>query len=127
MPTNKAQFPEICHLDLSQEYYFKEGCYILEHWNQDQDGECSIARATVKPGVQTRRHQLTGVTERYLIQSGTGRVEIGDRVEEVQAGSVVIIPPQCPQRIQNIGDNDLVFLAICTPRFTPGSYEDLEG
>jgi len=126
MPTNKAHLPEICHLDTSQEYYFREGCYILEHWNQSHDGECSIARATVKPGVRTRLHKLSGVTERYLIQSGKGRAEIGDKVEEVQAGSVVVIPEHCPQRIQNTGEDDLVFLAICTPRFTPESYQDLE-
>jgi hypothetical protein len=28
------------------------------------------------------------------------------------------------KRISNSGDNDLVFLAICTPRFENGVYED---
>jgi oxalate decarboxylase/phosphoglucose isomerase-like protein (cupin superfamily) len=38
----------------------------------------------------------------------------------------VYIPPGCPQRIANIGAADLVFLAICTPRFVRDAYEDLE-
>jgi oxalate decarboxylase/phosphoglucose isomerase-like protein (cupin superfamily) len=30
------------------------------------------------------------------------------------------------QRIANIGEDDLVFLAVCTPRFTKEVYEVLE-
>jgi mannose-6-phosphate isomerase-like protein (cupin superfamily) len=40
---------------------------------------------------------------------------------------VVLIPAACPQRITNTGAGDLVFLAICTPRFTYEAYEELEG
>jgi hypothetical protein len=32
----------------------------------------------------------------------------------------------CAQRIANLGDADLLFLAICTPRFVPACYESLE-
>ena len=28
--------------------------------------------------------------------------------------------------LANVGDTDLVFLAICSPRFRPEAYEDLE-
>ena len=38
----------------------------------------------------------------------------------------VLIPPGTRQRIANIGDADLLFLAVCTPRFTRAAYEDLE-
>ena len=37
-----------------------------------------------------------------------------------------MIPAGCRQRITNTGRDDLVFLALCTPRFVPASYEDLE-
>lgn len=57
---------------------------------------------------------------------GSGRAEIGDRApEDVRAGDVVLIPPGCRQRITNIGLNDLVFLAVCTPRFEQKNYEAL--
>lgn len=46
--------------------------------------------------------------------------------QEVEAGDVVLIPASCRQRIANIGAGDLVFLAICTPRFLPGAYEDID-
>jgi len=68
-----------------------------------------------------------GITERYVILTGTGLVEVGELTsQEVRCGDVVIIPPGCTQRISNHGEVDLVFLAICTPRFTPAAYEDLE-
>jgi mannose-6-phosphate isomerase-like protein (cupin superfamily) len=67
------------------------------------------------------------VTERYLILEGRGRVEVGDGPpEDVGPGAGVLIPPGVRQRITNMGDVDLIFLAICTPRFTLAGYEDVE-
>jgi mannose-6-phosphate isomerase-like protein (cupin superfamily) len=107
------------------EYFFAEGCFITEMWNSPHDAEVSVARARVEPGVTTRWHRLHGVTERYLILEG--RVEVGDLPpEDVGPGAVVLIPPETRQRITNTGDADLIFLAVCTPRFTLAGYEDLE-
>ncbi len=62
-----------------------------------------------------------------MILDGEGQVEVGDLPpQEVQAGDVVLIPPSVRQRITNAGTGDLVFLAICTPRFRPEAYEDAE-
>jgi mannose-6-phosphate isomerase-like protein (cupin superfamily) len=38
----------------------------------------------------------------------------------------VLIPAGVAQRIANAGDDDLVFLAICTPRFEHSAYEDID-
>ena len=109
------------------EYFFEEGCYILELANSPDDPEASIARVRVAPGVTTRLHRLQAVTERYVILQGRGEVECGAALRRVVgAGDVVLIPPRCPQRIRNPGAEDLVFLAICTPRFTPECYEDID-
>jgi mannose-6-phosphate isomerase-like protein (cupin superfamily) len=87
----------------------------------------SIARARVAPGVTTARHRLRGTVERYLILEGRGRVDIdGMPPAEVGPGDSVTIPAMCAQRIANLGDADLLFLAICTPRFVPACYESLE-
>jgi mannose-6-phosphate isomerase-like protein (cupin superfamily) len=65
--------------------------------------------------------------ERYVILEGTGRVEIGNLApQEVTAGDVLLIPPSCRQRIANVGSADLVFLAICSPRFRSEAYEDFD-
>jgi mannose-6-phosphate isomerase-like protein (cupin superfamily) len=118
---------QIIKISESDEYYFEEGCFILELSNLDQDPQLSIARARVKTGMSTRLHRLTGLVERYVILSGLGTVEIADLpAQTVSAGSVVIIPPLCSQKITNTGAEDLVFLALCTPRFQTQFYEDIE-
>jgi mannose-6-phosphate isomerase-like protein (cupin superfamily) len=114
------------HYPAATEYFFAEGCFITEWWNSTADPAVSVARARVEPGVTTRWHRLRGVTERYLILEGWGRVEVGDGPpEEVGPGAGVLIPPGVRQRITNLGDADLIFLAICTPRFTLAVYEDV--
>jgi mannose-6-phosphate isomerase-like protein (cupin superfamily) len=117
----------IKHPYLNNEFYIPERCYITELSNTTDDPEVSIARARVEPGVTTRWHRLKGTFERYYIVNGKGRVEVGDLPQrEVKAGDIVLIPPTCRQRITNTGSKDLVFLAICTPRFSNDVYEDIE-
>ena len=109
------------------EFFIDEGCHIIELSNSSEDADVSIAQARVRPGVTTRWHRLTDTVERYVIISGTGLVEVGElAATTVNPGDVVRIPALCPQRISNTGEQDLVFLAICSPRFTSSCYKDLE-
>lgn len=110
----------------SDEYWFREGCYITEWANDESDAEASVARVRVDPGATTRWHTLSGITERYVILAGRGRAEIGETNIDVAPGDVVVIEPGEAQRITNTGDSELVFLAICTPRFRPEAYRDIE-
>jgi mannose-6-phosphate isomerase-like protein (cupin superfamily) len=104
-----------------------ERCYIVEVLNDEADSALSIARARVTPGVTTRWHCVHGTVERYVIQAGCGRMEVGDLpAREVGSGDVVLIPAGCRQRIANTGSEDLIFLAICTPRFSFEAYEDID-
>ena len=118
---------KILHNHAQDEYWFHEGCHILEVANHADDPEVSIARARVEPGVATQWHCLHQTMERYLIVQGQGRAEIGELAPTpVATGDVVCIPPDTRQRICNTGKNDLVFYAICSPRFTPDCYRILE-
>jgi len=111
----------------SDESFIEEGCFILEVWNRPEDPALSIARARVGPGERTRLHRLVGVVERYLILAGTGMLEVeGLAPQRVGPGDLVYIPSSAAQRIENDGDRDLIFLALCTPRFTPEVYQDIE-
>lgn len=117
----------VLHHNESCEYVTSERCSILELSNDAEDPELSIARARVAPGVTTAWHCLQGTAERYVIQSGTGRVEVGEMdPQQVRPGEVVRIPPGVRQRICNTGEEDLIFLALCTPRFRPECYADLD-
>ena len=109
----------------ADETWFEEGCWIRECSNHPDDPECSIAQARVPAGAQTRWHRLTGTTERYVVLRGTGTVEVEAQRSDIGPGDVVIIPPGARQRVR-AGPDELVFLAICTPRFRPEIYEDVE-
>lgn len=112
---------------MPEEYWFDEGCYITELWNTESDESVSVARARVLPGQTTRWHQLNDITERYVILSGTGLAEVGNHEPQpLYNGDSVSIRAGEKQRIRNTGTDDLVFLAVCTPRFKTEAYQDLE-
>ncbi len=113
--------------DPRAEFHTEERCWIVEVSNTPDDPAVSIARARVEPGVTTRWHRLDGIAERYVILEGSGRVEVGALEPQlVGPGDVALIPPGCRQRIANIGSGDLVFLAVCSPRFRDEAYEDVD-
>ena len=113
--------------DAADEYMTEERCAILELSNSGNDEALSIARARVAAGVTTAWHRVAGTAERYVILEGEGRVEVdGIEAADVRPGDVVLIPPDASQRIANTGRSDLVFYALCTPRFRHDNYRDLE-
>lgn len=111
----------------TKEYFFEEGCYITELWNENTDDDVSIARARLAAGETTRNHALRDTIERYLILYGEGIVYVGDdEPRKVQQNDVVLIPAATSQYIKNTGNSDLLFLAICTPRFKAENYLALQ-
>lgn len=119
--------PAILPHATAREFPTDERCHITELSNSAADAELSVALARVEPGITTRWHRLEATGERYVILRGRGNVEVGDAPPTpVAPHDVVLIPPGCRQRISNSGTVDLVFLALCTPRFEPAAYEDLE-
>ena len=116
---------QVVACDESREYFFREGCHILELWNDPGDPAVSIARARVEPGKVTRTHQLSGTVERYVVLQGSGEFRSGvGKAVRVGAGDVVVIPADEPQSIKNTSSSDLIFLAICSPRFKESNYRD---
>ena len=119
--------------DETEELYTEERCHILEISGRLDDPGLSIARARVEPGVTTQLHALD-IAERYVILSGQGEMELGTAESDspsldampVAPGDVVLIPPRVPQRITNTGQEDLVFLCLCTPAWRDGVYRALE-
>ncbi len=111
---------------ISDEYQIPERCTIVEMWSVPEDDDASVARCRVSPGVTTQLHSLP-ITERYVVETGTGIMEIGGKDPfRLAAGDGVLIPPGAPQRIRNDGEDDLVFLAICSPAFKMHHYRNLE-
>lgn len=109
-----------------QEYYFKEGCFIEEWHNNALDKDCSIARVRVEALSTTKLHALKHTSERYVILSGKALVTVGPKSWQVSTGDVVRINPDEAQKISNLEEQDLIFLAICTPRFEVKNYYEVK-
>lgn len=108
------------------EYYFEERCHIAELLNNQDCPGVSVVRARVEEGVTTVLHLVREADEIYYILSGQGEVEIGgETIGTMHPGDLIRIPAGTSQRITNTGSGDLVFLAICAPRFEPERYEEV--
>ncbi len=109
---------------LSREWT-SEQCFIGEIVNQSQFPSISIAQALVKPGVTTQNHQIRNTLEVYYILKGTAEIYDQDSKYNLKSGDAYIWLPGESQQICNTGQEDLVFLCICTPRFEPKNYQAL--
>ena len=108
------------------EVWTSERCFIAELVNEPDWPEVSLARCRVEPGMTTELHALD-VLEIYVIERGCGLMRVGEEDPfPVGPGSAVTIPLQVPQQITNTGSVDLVFLCVCTPRFSQDCYTSLE-
>ena len=108
------------------EIWTEERCFIRELLNTPESPNVSLAIARVEPGVTTQLHALSGVKETYIIRKGNGIVEVDGLETSVGINDKVFIDENIPQRITNIGNEDLEFYCLCSPRFHPESYINLE-
>jgi mannose-6-phosphate isomerase-like protein (cupin superfamily) len=79
----------------------------------------SLAKIVIPPGKASRKHYHPVAEESYFILSGTARMEMAGEVSTLTAGDSVMIPPPQVHQIANAGTDDLVFLAVCVPAWTP--------
>ena len=74
----------------------------------------SLAHAKVPIGKTTYLHSLK-TSEIYYILEGKGKMFINDETAILEPGDTVYIPPLAKQCIENIGDQELVFVCIVDP------------
>ena len=74
----------------------------------------SLAHAKVPIGKTTYLHSLK-TSEIYYILEGKGKMFIDNETEILEPGDTVYIPPLAKQCIENIGDQELVFICIVDP------------
>ncbi len=79
----------------------------------------SLAHITLPPGKASLKHYHPVAEESYFILSGTGRVVLDDQSTPVKTGDAVAIPVNVVHQIFNDGEEDLTFLAVCVPAWTP--------
>ena len=72
--------------------------------------EICVWRVELPPHADAVPHELTR-EEVLVVLSGTARASIGGRVDEVEAGSAVIVPPDTPFSLSAVGAEPVVALA----------------
>jgi len=72
----------------------------------------AVVTEDMAPGDKIPVHRHPHADELILIQSGTGRVRLGDLVQEVHAGGIVFIPSDTWIGMENIGKDRLTHVDI---------------
>jgi len=93
----------------------KDGSEIREFYHSEN---MSFADAVVNAGKTTKLHYHETSEEIYFILEGKGLMEIEGEESEVSKGQAIVIPPMQRHRIRNTGNQELMFLCICSPPYS---------
>jgi len=77
----------------------------------------SLAEARLPVRSNTQEHYHLQAEEIYYITHGTGRIRIGDEVQDVKPGDAIAIPPGQRHKLWNTGDEPLRLLCCCAPAY----------
>lgn len=91
------------------------GHVIIRHLLEDAqlNGKCGLyAQVTIEPGCSLGYHEHHGESETYYILSGTGHYNDNGTVRVVRSGDVTFTPNGKGHGLVNIGNQDLVFMAL---------------
>lgn len=91
---------------------------ILNPKKEDISIHYSLAWAYVKPGEKTLVHELK-ISEVYFILKGKGTMYINNGKKNIDKDDTIYIPLNAAQFIENTGKENLEFLCIVDPAWTP--------
>ncbi len=76
-------------------------------------GQCKMfAKVTIPPGASIGAHYHYGDSETYHILQGKAKYNDNDKFYEVNAGETLFCPDGSMHGIENIGTENLIFIAI---------------
>jgi mannose-6-phosphate isomerase-like protein (cupin superfamily) len=81
--------------------------------NSDLDAEdTGLSLLRVKPGCrQAFAHRHENAEEIYVVVSGSGRIKLDDKIEEIKTLDAIRIAPQVARQVE-AGDDGIEFLAV---------------
>lgn len=97
------------------------GEIIVEFMGEASGGsyQHSLAQITLPSGKASARHYHPVAEESYYILSGQGKLTLGEETTTLIPGDAAAIPANVIHQIRNDTLEDLVFLAVCVPAWTP--------
>ena len=91
------------------------------------DSNHSLARIIIPPGKSSTLHYHKISQETYFILKGEGKMQVNDKRFSLLPGQACWIETGDIHKIQNDGDTELVFMAICAPSWVPDDSFEVEG
>jgi uncharacterized protein len=85
----------------------------------------SVALFTMEKGVAMGTSYMKTGEEFFLVTKGQGRVFLGERVETVGPGAVVVVRPGVPHSIAADAETPLEFYAVSFPAFLASDYVEV--
>lgn len=80
---------------------------------KEMAGQCeAFSKVVVPPGASIGAHYHYGTSETYHILSGKAKYNDNDRYYEVTAGQTTFCADGGMHGIENIGEDDLIFMAL---------------
>ena len=70
-----------------------------------------------EPGSEQAVHSHDGREQVYVVVRGHGAMRVGDEVEEVGPGTLIMVPPNTDHSIKNIGEDMLIYVSSTSPPF----------
>jgi len=75
---------------------------------------CKVKRIVVKPNQRPSYQYHYKRSEHWVIVQGTAKITLNDSDEIKKVGDHVFVPTECRHRVQNIGNEDLIFIEVQT-------------
>ena len=78
----------------------------------DDEGGHKVKRIVVKPGKRLSYQTHSRRAEHWFVVAGTGIVTLDGTAIDVASGVAVDIPIEAAHRVENTGNDDLVFIEV---------------
>lgn len=78
----------------------------------------SLAYAHIKVGEQSLPHRLMH-SETYYILEGFGEIHLDGKMQTIEKSDIIYVPENVEQYVTNKSKEDLTFLCIVSPPWTP--------
>lgn len=91
--------------------------YLLLSKGQFGAQNLAITWVEGAPGSEQRAHLHEGQEQVYVIVRGRGLMRVGDEEQPVEAGTMILVPPQTLHSIRNVSDEPLIYVSATAPPF----------
>ncbi len=80
-----------------------------------QKDEVEVVLLPFAPGQGLKEH-TTPVDVFFYVVEGTAEIQVGDEVQEVEEGNMVLSPKDIPHNVRNTSDEDARIMVVKTPK-----------